>query len=484
MSISNALSSALSGLAAASRMAEVVSSNLANATTDGYGPRRLNLSAQILGGAGAGAGVSIDGVTRMVNQRLIGDRRLATASQTAGGDTASALQHLEAIFGTADAPDSLSARVAALEKSLVTAGADPASDIGLSDVAAKFGAVVGTLHDSAAGIANMREQADADIAAQVKSLNGALSQVEGLNADIARIRAGNGDTSALLDARQKAIDQVAGIVPLREINRGNGQIALMTPSGQTLLDGKAATVGFTPTHTIVPQMTLASGALSGLTVNGRPVAGGGAVGRLDGGSLGAAFALRDDRLVSAQTGLDQIAADLVQRLQDPAVDPTLAPGDPGLLTDAGQAYDPANLTGLSSRIKLSAAVDPQAGGAIYRLRDGLGSTVPGPAGDASGLDRIRAALADPRSLVSGGEVRSAAGHAASLAAQTALQRADAQDEASFAGTRLDTLRQAELAGGVDTDKEMQNLIRIEQAYSANAKVMQTVQSMMQRLMEL
>ncbi|MBI1417267.1 MAG: flagellar hook-associated protein FlgK [Limimaricola sp.] len=482
MSISNTLSNALSGLTAASRMAEVVSSNLANAMTDGYGPRRVDLSARILGGTGAG--VSIDGVTRMVDQRLIGDRRLATASQTAAGDTASALQHLEAIFGAADSPDSLSARIAALEKSLVAAGADPASDIALSDVAGKFGAVVSTLHDQAAGIADMREQADADIAAQVDSLNGALSQVEGLNADIARIRAGNGDTSALLDARQKAIDQVAGIVPLREIDRGNGQIALMTISGQTLLDGKAVTVGFTPTHTIVPEMTLASGALSGLTINGQPVAGGGAVGRLDGGGLGAAFALRDDRLQAAQTALDYVAADLAQRLQDPAVDPTLTLGNPGLLTDAGQTYDPANLTGLSGRITLSAAIDPQAGGSIQRLRDGLGSTGPGPAGDASILDSIRAALADPRSLVPGGEVRSAAGHAASLAAQTALQRTSAEDEASFAGARLDTLCQAELAGGVDTDQEMQNLIRIEQAYSANAKVMQTVQSMLQRLMEL
>jgi len=48
MSISNSLSNALSGMTAASRMAEVVSSNLANSLTDGYGRRTLNLSSAVI----------------------------------------------------------------------------------------------------------------------------------------------------------------------------------------------------------------------------------------------------------------------------------------------------------------------------------------------------------------------------------------------------------------------------------------------------
>ena len=53
MSISGSLSSALSGLTAASRAAEVVSNNVANAQTEGYGKREIELSSRILGGAGA-----------------------------------------------------------------------------------------------------------------------------------------------------------------------------------------------------------------------------------------------------------------------------------------------------------------------------------------------------------------------------------------------------------------------------------------------
>jgi len=55
---------------------------------------------------------------------------------------------------------------------------------------------------------------------------------------------------------------------------------------------------------------------------------------------------------------------------------------------------------------------------------------------------------------------------------------------SFASARYGVLREAELADGVDSDHEMQMLLRIEQAYAANARVMQTVQSMIQTLMEI
>ena len=62
--------------------------------------------------------------------------------------------------------------------------------------------------------------------------------------------------------------------------------------------------------------------------------------------------------------------------------------------------------------------------------------------------------------------------------------ASTDQEQSFATARWDTLRQAELADGVDTDQELQTLMRVEQAYAANAKVIQTIDGLMQRLMEL
>ena len=56
MGITNALNNAVSGLNAVARAADVVSSNVSNALTDGYARRQLHLSSQTLGGDGAGCG--------------------------------------------------------------------------------------------------------------------------------------------------------------------------------------------------------------------------------------------------------------------------------------------------------------------------------------------------------------------------------------------------------------------------------------------
>jgi flagellar hook-associated protein 1 FlgK len=46
------------------------------------------------------------------------------------------------------------------------------------------------------------------------------------------------------------------------------------------------------------------------------------------------------------------------------------------------------------------------------------------------------------------------------------------------------LTEMEMAEGVDKDQEMQTLLQIEQAYSANVRVIQVVNDMMQTLLEI
>ena len=77
MTISGSLSSALSGLTAAAKTAEVVSSNIANATTAGYGRREVVTSARSVGHTGQG--VKIVGVHRHVDPVVLADRRRAEA---------------------------------------------------------------------------------------------------------------------------------------------------------------------------------------------------------------------------------------------------------------------------------------------------------------------------------------------------------------------------------------------------------------------
>jgi flagellar hook-associated protein 1 FlgK len=339
------------------------------------------------------------------------------------------------------------------------------------------------LNDASQNIQSLRVEADASIADQVDQLNMSLAQVEQLNKDIMQSFNSGNDPSGLMDQRQQVIDTIAQIVPVRLLDRDGGQVALSTPSGQTLIDGKAKIFGFTENPVITSDMTLASGGLSGLTLDGDALDPAG-IGKMAGGTLGAAFQSRDEDLVAAQDGLDNIAADLITRLQSPSVDPSLVVGDAGLLTDAGAAYDTSNLSGLAGRISVNSAVDPAQGGTLTNLRDGINSTVAGVSGNASLIQAFSAALSSPTATGTDPTLKSAAGRASSFEADIGSQRLNYDAELSFSNARWSSLKEAEAAGGVDTDFEMQMLLRVEQAYAANARVVQTIDTLMQRLLEI
>lgn len=481
MSITQSLNNAVSGLSATSRMAEVVSSNLSNALTDGYARRVLDTSAM---STGAGGGVRVDGVRRIVDPALTGDRRLADAALAFQDRNAPALAQLERQFSMPDDPGGLAAKVANLESALVTATNDPASDKALSDVLFRLGDVATSLNDNARSVQTMRQNADAAIANDIETLNTSLLQVEQLNSDIGRMIATGGDPSGLMDQRRRVIDTIGSIVPVREIARPNAQVALITPTGAQLIDGPAAQFEFNRTPTITADMTLASGGVSGITRDGVPLDAVNGFGKLSGGSLAASFQMRDDTLVSAQAGLDDVAVDLIARFEDPLVDPTLAAGVPGLLTNAGAVMDPADTVGLSQRIAVNAVVDPGQGGDLWRIRDGVAAAAAGPIGTSDQLLRWSGALSSARTATVGGPVLSAVGQISRVASDFATARLRSDEGTSFASARRDALYQAELAKGVDTDQELQNLLQIEQAYAANARLVQTINQMVQTLMEI
>lgn len=485
MSVTSALAGALSGLAATSRQAEILSSNVANATTPGYARREVNLRAAVL--AGTGQGVALGGVTRDVDRQLLGERRLA---QAGGGDRdvrAEFLKRVERTLGTPDSPGSLAARLAAFDQSLVEAAGRPESQARLANIVGTAKSLMQGFAAASADIQAARATADRRIADEVGKLNSTLSQLHELNVELRSFTGAGRDVSALLDERQRLVDQISAIVPVREIPRDLNQIALFTTGGAPLLEGSASVIGFSATHTITPDMTQALGGLSGITINGRPYDTAGSASPILGGTLGALFALRDDMAVTAQGKLDAAARDLVERFSASGLDPSLAPGAPGLFTDQGTAFLPVNEVGLAGRLALNAAADPAQGGAIYRLRDGLGAMTEGPPGQGALLAALHGALASARPLSSAGFTagnRSFATLTADLMSDASAGRLSAQSEQSFAAAKLTALADLEAQNGIDTDREMQELLVIEKNYAANAKVIQAVADMIDTLIRL
>ncbi|QYZ69795.1 flagellar hook-associated protein FlgK [Neotabrizicola shimadae] len=485
MSLSASLTSAFSGLAALSRMTEVVSSNVANAQTAGYVRREVVLSSH--GADGSGATVRVSDLRRDVDRALLADRRGAEAGAGASGRIAGFRIAMETGIGDVTSAGSLTDRIARLEAALITASGQPDSDSFLDNAVAAARKLASQISSSAESVQAERISADARIAQGVDRLNTGLRQVADLNERIRTLTTADRDATGLMDERQQLVDRLAEFVPLREVERDDGQIALFTAGGAALLDGRPAEIGFRPTAQITADMSLASGALSGLALNGVAINMSNGAGLMSGGTLAADFAIRDTLAPEAQARLDGLARDLVERFASATVDPTLGAGDAGLFTDAGARFDPLNETGLAQRLAVNAAVDPVQGGAVWRLRDGINASAQGATGNGTILSAMSAALTEPRPTGSTAYLsgqRSFATLGATLASMTVNDRLDAEEDAVSSAARLSTLTELELQGGIDTDREMQDLLAIEQAYGANARVVQTVDQLIQMLLEL
>lgn len=482
--LSNALNSSLSGLALAGRMTATISNNVANSLTEGYAPREIVPTARLVGNQGNG--VAIGAVQHFVDPALLAERRSAEADLALTSTRADFYGDIERVIGLPDDPTSLSNQVDGLNSALIEASTRPESEARLTSILTSAQDIASKLNSASDRIRDIRTEADREIATAVVFINETLQQIADLN--VPQSVGGSGSEASLnrADQRRVLIDQLSEWVPVRELTRDNGTVALFTPGGAVLLDGLAVEFGFTTSNVVTAQMSLSGNTLSGLTINGQPVSPSAESGKIAGGRLAALFDVRDVQAPSVQTKLDAVARDLIERFEDPALDSTLAVGDPGLFTDAGAGLVVADEVGLAGRISVNSLVDPSEGGALWRLRDGLGAAAPGPVGNATLINAYSAALSANRVPNSGGFTAStdASGLASDVTTSLAAIQSQFAEKQAFAASRVQTLVAEELENGVDTDQEMQRLLIVEQAYAANARVISTIEELLDTLLRI
>lgn len=483
MSITSALSGATSGLAASSRAAEVVSSNLANMLTPGYAKRQLGLNTL---GQGL-TGVGIGGITRLSDPLVLSDRRQADAEIAFEDTRAAFFDSMTRVIGTPDQPSSLPALVSAFEARLISASASPESPVSLKAAIRSAADLTLALNRAGKEIETQRTNADAVIAGAVSEINTLLGQIRDLNARLAVQGRPDQYSATLLDQRDALIDQLSEFIPVQSVARESNTIALYTTGGAILLDGPPAELGFIGSPLVASHMTTENGLLSGISINDLAIPASGPNSPIAGGRLAALFSVRDELAVSILAQIDAMARDLVERFQQAGLDTSRPPGAPGLFTDSGAAFQPADEVGLAARIKVNALVDPAQGGAEWRLRDGLGATLPGNPGNGSLIADLTDALRENRALASdpnGALPRTASQHASAVSSQVAQDRLSVDRALSFASARHAALSELEQQNGVDSDAELQTLMLIEQAYAANARMIQTIDEMMKALLRI
>lgn len=453
MSLSSSLHNALSGLNLAAKSAELISSNVANALTPGYARRELSISTDVT----ASGGVKINSVHRHENQAVLGEARIASAGVATAQTKAEFFEKIGMMFGEIGSDHSLSQDMANFSAALTSASGSPLDQTRLGQVVNAAQKIATRVQSIAHTIQDEREAADNKIGIVVTSLNSDLQRLEKLNQQMLRSEIGSDQRATLLDQRNQILDSVAKTVPIKVFERPNGTFAVYSTSGASLMDITAADLGFTTSSTITANSTN----LGTLSVNGKTIEN---LRGFTGGQLEALFNIRDVIAPTAQAELDQFSFDFATATQ--ASDPMQI----GLFTDRGNVLNSSLIRGFSSRIRLNSQIDPSQGGDVNQLRQGINAPI---------LE-----TRDAPFLVTLAANEGFLETASSLVTKLNTERQFADQDRSFASAYFEELTAQSHADGVNTDAEMQNLLRVERAYAANAKVLSAVDDLLDQLLRI
>jgi len=248
MSLSAIMNTASSGLATAQTQLRVVSDNVSNVNTPGY--VRKIADQQTLTSQGMGAGVEVARI------RLATDRFLQAASLNAGAESArmrvrhELYDRIQSLFGDPGGDAGFFSQVNGVFSAFATSAEDPTSSPRRQEALFRTQALFDEAGRIAKQIQAVREDADSRIQSAVERTNHLLQQIEGLNLEIARATAIDGDASGAETAQSALIGQLAELVDIRVSVRPVGGVSIRTGAGTLLAGEGAATLGYNRAGTI------------------------------------------------------------------------------------------------------------------------------------------------------------------------------------------------------------------------------------------
>jgi flagellar hook-associated protein 1 FlgK len=498
MSLSAAFNVISSSFAVNSAQTAVVSNNIANANTPGYSREIANVVTNSYGGA------DVASVTREANAALLEQVSSSTsqaATQQAISDGLSTLAQTVDDSSSASSTSganqngaSPSAMLANLQSALTTYEDSPTSSSAAEAAVSAASDLASSLNSGSATVAQVREQADQNMASSVGAINSLLSQFAASNNAVVNELQTGANVAGAEDTRDSIVTQLAQQIGVSTVTAANGSESIYTDSGVALFQDTPRVVAFTATPTLVDG---ASGAP--VTVDGVPITGANSPMPIQSGALAGYAALRDTLAPEYQAQLDQTAGGLINAFaeSDQSATPTL-PSLPGLFTASGATSLPSMsaTTGLAAAIEINPNVDPSQGGNPNLLRDGGISDPGNPAytynttGSASYSGRIQE-LIDGISATQSFDPSAGLGSSSNLAdyANASVswlqgQNQQASDSSSYQNALAAQATSAlSNATGVNLDAEMTNMLNLENSYASSAKLLTTVTSMFSALLD-
>lgn len=435
----------------------IAAGNTANVDTPGYAKRDARMINSI------GGGVGLDAVLRrgapLVEQRLLLARSRLGAHQAKAEGTAV----IEREFS--DGSSSIGARLDAFFGAMRALATSPADTQLRNDVISRAQSLADAFNQTSEAFSRQREQADQALDVHVARVGELASGIAAANTRIVSTPPDSSERAEQLDARQRMLDELSGLVDVRRVDNDDGSISLLLQGGNSLVNGASA----------ASLRATADPALGGLRrvdlVDTSGVALDVTQG-LRGGTIGGLLELRDETIVDASDRLDQLAYDISTNVNAAHAAGFGADGVSGrnLFTA------PATVAGAAEGMDLVAGMadNPQWFAAASTAATAVG-------GNDNLLTII--SLADAN-VAAGGTATMGEEFAAQIAAigRVARSEADAEADAQSQVDQNVALQQSQT--GVSMDEELVDITRFQRAYQAGARIVSTVDQMYQTILQL
>jgi flagellar hook-associated protein 1 len=440
---SDLLSIAASGARAARAALDVTAQNIANASSDGYVRRSVQLQeVSAAGGPGRVGDLSLSGARVAGISRNADMFRQAEVRRT-GSDLERSMTELRGLENIEAAVEQSGVfnSIVEFEASLQQLAADPtdpslrAATLSTADtLARKFNIAVDTLDAAASGL---RFDARAAVS-EANVIGGELARV---NLRLARAGVGSSDRASLLDQRDALLEKMSGIVDITTSFAADGTVTVDTGGANIVNGGNFTTMSLVSN----PDGTIALGV--GATAVVSPA----------GGKIaGAALALAAGADVRAR--LDALADTISSTVNAAQAQGVALDGSPGQPLFSGTGAAAIRIaTSDSAAIATAPAGSPAA------------------SLDGSNLAALRAAMSDAA------VVSSANGLLFDVSSAVSGRRLTLEALDSIASSARIALEQQ---AGVDLDTEAANLMRFQQAFQASGRAMQVASRIFDTLMEL
>lgn len=443
-SLGSILSIARSAIAAHQTAVQVSSQNISNAQTEGFSRQRATLvtGTPARGAAGSlGTGVVVRDITRVRDTLLDTSYRREAGNAAGFGLRRDLLGQVEEIFGGLS-EGGFGATLDAFWSSWSDLANNPGNGSVRGLVQQRGEQVAFALNNFAERLEDQNASTGDQVARAVGELNDLARQAADLNRQIAGSEHGGHTAPDLRDQRDRVIDRMSRIAPVRVIERSDGSTAVIVANA-TMVDGAD-----TRTLRLDAGSTLRVGFV-------------GSVGSLTdiGGSLGAMLEVRNTEIPEVQAKLDALASGLATAANEVHVSGTGVP-----------FFDGSTAAGI--RLGDAVASDPSL----------IGASSAGPGDNRVALEM--AALRHEK-VTLGTSAKTLGGYYADVVTDVAVRVGSADNSATvyeILASQADTRRSS--VSGVSVDEELIQMIRHQQAYSAATRLVNVADEMVQSILNM